>query len=114
MIYYRRSNSRFAEISCDIFPGKQGVSETPAAVVFTTTVVNYYDRSIFSMVGSFGGLSTGIVATSAHLPMRPSSDTFLGLLSHHLKCEMKSLHLVDFSWDLVDSWSNLSRILAAF
>ena len=26
----------------------------------------------------------------------------LGVLSHHLMCEMKSPHLVDFSWDLVD------------
>ena len=26
----------------------------------------------------------------------------LGVLSHHLKCEMKSSHLVDFSWDFVD------------
>ena len=26
---------------------------------------------------------------------------FLGVLSHHFKCEMKSPHLTDFSWDLV-------------
>ena len=38
----------------------------------------------------------------------------LGVLSHHLKCEMKSPHLVDFSWDLVDFLSNLGRILAEF
>ena len=28
VIYYRRSSSLFMEISCDISPGKQGVSET--------------------------------------------------------------------------------------
>ena len=28
VIYYRRSNSRLTQISCDIFPAKQGVSET--------------------------------------------------------------------------------------
>ena len=38
----------------------------------------------------------------------------LAVLSHHLKCEMKSPHLVDFSWDFVDFQSNLSRILADF
>ena len=32
VIYYCRSNSRSAEISGDIFPGKQGVSETLAVV----------------------------------------------------------------------------------
>ena len=26
----------------------------------------------------------------------------VGVLSHHLKCEMKSPHLVEFSWDFVD------------
>ena len=26
----------------------------------------------------------------------------LGVLSHHRKCEMKSPHVVDFSWALVD------------
>ena len=36
----------------------------------------------------------------------------LGVPSHHLKCEMKSPHLVDFGWDFVDFQSNLSRILA--
>ena len=30
------------------------------------------------------------------------TDTILGVLSHHLKCEMKSPHLVNFSWDVVD------------
>ena len=42
------------------------------------------------------------------------SEKTLGVLSHHLKCEMKSSHLVDFSWDFVDFQSNLSRILADF
>ena len=37
----------------------------------------------------------------------------LGVLSH-LKFEMKSPHLVDFSWDVVDFQSSLSRILADF
>ena len=34
----------------------------------------------------------------------------LGVLSHHLNCEMKSPHFVDFSWDFVD----FSRILVEF
>ena len=38
----------------------------------------------------------------------------LGVLSHHLKCEMKSPHLVDCSWDFVDFQPNLSQILANF
>ena len=41
----------------------------------------------------------------------PNSKHILGVLSHHLKCEMKSLRLVDFSWDFVDFQSNLSQIL---
>ena len=41
-------------------------------------------------------------------------DKTLGVLSHHLKFEMKSPHLVDFSWDLVEFESNLSRTLADF
>ena len=40
------------------------------------------------------------------------SKSLLGVLSHHLKCEMKSPHLVDFSWDFVDFQSNLSQSLA--
>ena len=43
-----------------------------------------------------------------------SSQEILGVLSHHLKCEMKSPRLVDFSWDFVDFQSNLSQILADF
>ena len=35
----------------------------------------------------------------------------LGVLSHHLKCEMKSPHLVDFSWDVE---SKFGRLLADF
>ena len=38
----------------------------------------------------------------------------IGVLSHHRKCEMKSPHLADFSWDFVEFCSNLSRILADF
>ena len=36
----------------------------------------------------------------------------LGVLPRHLKCGMKSPHLFDISWALVDFRSNLSRILA--
>ena len=38
----------------------------------------------------------------------------LGVLSHHLKCEMKSPHLVDFSWYFVDIQLHLSQMLADF
>ena len=42
----------------------------------------------------------------------------LGVLSHPLECEMKSHHLVDFSWAFVDFWveygSNFGRFLADF
>ena len=38
----------------------------------------------------------------------------LGVLSHHLRCGMKSPHLVYFSWDFADFQSNLSQILADF
>ena len=38
----------------------------------------------------------------------------LGVLSHHLKCEMKSPHLVDFRRHFVDVLSNLGRMLANF
>ena len=32
----------------------------------------------------------------------PQQNATLAVLSHHLECEMKSPHLVDFSWDLVE------------
>ena len=38
--------------------------------------------------------------------LRTGTQSASGVLSHHLKCEMKSPHLVDFSWDFVDSLSN--------
>ena len=38
----------------------------------------------------------------------------LGVLSHHLNCEMKSPHLVDFSWDFAEFWSNFGRFFADF
>ena len=31
-----------------------------------------------------------------------SQEKYLGVLSHHLHCEMKSPHLLDFSWDFAD------------
>ena len=43
-----------------------------------------------------------------------SSFSELGAPSHHLKCEMKSPHLVDYSWDFVGFQSNLSQNLANF
>ena len=47
----------------------------------------------------------------AHL--EPPSSA-LCVLSHHLKCEMKSPHLGDFSRDFVDFLSSLGRLLADF
>ena len=54
----RRSNFTIAVVipylwrfSCEFSPGKLGVSET-LPWRFATTVVNYHDRSIFSMTGS--------------------------------------------------------------
>ena len=41
-------------------------------------------------------------------------QTRLDVLSHHLKCEMKRPHLVDFSRDFVDFQSNSSQSLADF
>ena len=42
----------------------------------------------------------------------------LSVLSHHLKCEMKSPHLVDLSWDLVDFlvevWVEFGPFLSRF
>ena len=38
----------------------------------------------------------------------------LGVLSQHPKCEMKSPHFVDLSWDLVECVSNFGRVLADF
>ena len=56
----------------------------------------------------------------SELPSRPKPQGKhnLSVLSHHLKCEMKSPHLVDLSWDLVDFWVefelNLGHLLADF
>ena len=38
----------------------------------------------------------------------------LGVLSHHLKCQMTSSHLVDFSWDIAEFESNSGRSSADF
>ena len=46
--------------------------------------------------------------------MKGALRTWLGVLSHHRKCEMKSPHLVDFNWDFVNFQPNLSQILADF
>ena len=56
-------NSLFVEISCEFSPGKTRCFRDPAVVIyyrrsvfgsFATTVVHYYDRTIFSMAGSLG------------------------------------------------------------
>ena len=58
-IHDHHSNSLFVEISSEFSPGKQGVSETFCSVLLpsqrlATTVVNYYDHSIFSLAGFLG------------------------------------------------------------
>ena len=47
-------------------------------------------------------------------PRESRVQNIWGVLYHHLNCEMKSPHLVDFSWDFVDFWSNFGRILPIF
>ena len=44
----------------------------------------------------------------------PVKILFTCFFAPNLRYEMKSPHLVDYSWDLVDFWSILSRILADF
>ena len=44
VIYYHRSNSLVVEISCEVFPGPQGASETLPSC-FTTVVVFCYHHS---------------------------------------------------------------------
>ena len=59
-----------------------------------------------------------VEATSCSYKGCTEATLTLGVLSHHLKCEMKSPHLVAFSWDLVDVWVefelNFGHYLADF
>ena len=83
-MHYRRINSLSVEISNEFSPGNQGVSETLPyyfllpSYFFDTTVVNWYDRSIFNMAVSLGKWATPPVRpalygrNSGQIPKRPN------------------------------------------